>query len=957
MVQRPATAPTHQRSSEVEPREASGLTTRLILAYVESEGGRDAVDDLLGRAGLADREEELRDEHCWFADSVRTRLFSAAAEVFDDPDIARRIGEEAMELNVGHAFKLAMRALGSPRLIYSNVARGNAKFTLVHKMDLVALGDRHARIRNVPLAPARWHPATCPYNIGLLSSAPRLFGRPPARVRHTTCIGTGAQECIYEVDWGGPDAGAVAAAGWSAAGLGGLAAAALLLPAALPFAAAGATAAAALAGRRVYAIRRRRWSMLEQAARTEAGDAGRLTASLQDLVSDLDLDQVLAKVTRNAQVAVGGTEFALLVEEEQKGTLHCRSSSGLPPSAVAALERWASAASGLSGAPAVLDDLATVAELETLPTDRRLPLRSLCAAPLTFQDRSLGVLIALAGAPSGFLPRDVELLRSYAAQAAIALSNARLYAKQEARASRDHLTGLLNHREFHETVARELERCRRYGGRMTVAVFDLDDFKLVNDTRGHAEGDRVLQAFAEALAEACRATDLAFRIGGDEFALVLPEVGAAAADAAAARVTKQIAGAEHRVQVSFGAASWPDAGPSKDAFLASADDNLYAGKRASARQAGADLPPGETRREWARLSASSRLAAKLAPLLDPAEIARTAAQELDATLSPFFVVVHRLDDDAHLRPIAGAGALVDQLDDLFAWEMPIGRGINGRAARTGEPVLVGDTRRDPDFVVAEGVEETRSELAVPIRVAGEVWGVLDLEERAPYAFGPDDVLFADAIAATIGAAIHRSRLFEELEGAFMGTLAVLSDALEAKDPYTAAHARDVADLSERVGAALGMAADELRTLRYGALLHDVGKIGVRTEILRKPGPLSGDEFEEIKRHTVIGAQMLERIPFFAAVHPLVRSAHERWDGSGYPDGLDGEAIPLAARIICACDALHAMTSDRPYGRALPHAAALAELRANAGTQFDPQVVDALLTAEGKPLARTLHLVR
>lgn len=174
-----------------------------------------------------------------------------------------------------------MRALGSPRLIYSNVARGNAKFTLVHKMDLVELGDGHARIRNVPLAPAQWHPATCPYNIGLLSSAPRLFGRPPARVRHTTCIGTGAQECVYEADWGGPDARAVAAAGLTAAGLGGLAAAALLLPAALPFAAAGATAAAALAGRRVYAIRRRRWIMLEQAARTEAGDAGRLTASLQ----------------------------------------------------------------------------------------------------------------------------------------------------------------------------------------------------------------------------------------------------------------------------------------------------------------------------------------------------------------------------------------------------------------------------------------------------------------------------------------------------------------------------------------------------------------------------------------------------------------------------------------------------------------------------------------------------
>ncbi len=150
--------------------------------------------------------------------------------------------------------------------------------------------------------------------------------------------------------------------------------------------------------------------------------------------------------------------------------------------------------------------------------------------------------------------------------------------------------------------------------------------------------------------------------------------------------------------------------------------------------------------------------------------------------------------------------------------------------------------------------------------------------------------------------------------------------------------REVADLAQRAGETLGMAADELRTLRYGALLHDVGKIGIPTEILRKPGPLSDEEFDEVKAHPVIGARMLERIPFFAAVHPLVRSAHERWDGAGYPDGLCGEDIPLGARIICACDALQAMTSDRPYRRAMPCAAALTELRTNAGTQFDPKVV-------------------
>jgi putative nucleotidyltransferase with HDIG domain len=198
------------------------------------------------------------------------------------------------------------------------------------------------------------------------------------------------------------------------------------------------------------------------------------------------------------------------------------------------------------------------------------------------------------------------------------------------------------------------------------------------------------------------------------------------------------------------------------------------------------------------------------------------------------------------------------------------------------------------------------------------------------------------VCAHVGAALDRGRLVSELEGTFMTTLGVLSDALERKDAYTAAHAREVEELTERVGNRLRLSAQDLRTLRYGALLHDIGKIGVRSEVLNKPGSLTPEEFEEIKQHTVIGAKMLERIPFFEDVHPVVRSAHERWDGQGYPDGLAGEAIPLGARIVCACDAFHAMTSDRPYRPAMPEADAIKEMVDNAGAQFDPDVVNALV---------------
>jgi putative nucleotidyltransferase with HDIG domain len=321
--------------------------------------------------------------------------------------------------------------------------------------------------------------------------------------------------------------------------------------------------------------------------------------------------------------------------------------------------------------------------------------------------------------------------------------------------------------------------------------------------------------------------------------------------------------------------------------------------------------------------------------------------ELHETFGWFLVVMHRLDGGV-LRPIAGAGEMIEGMGDaIWRWEQGIADGINGRAARTGEPVIVSDTRREPDFLAPEGDGLfAGSELAVPIRVAGEVWGVLNLEDRRTNAFGPDDLIFADMLAGHIGAALDRSRLFNELEQTFTTTLAMLSDALERKDAYTAAHADEVADLSVAVGRRLGLDEAELRKLNYGGLLHDIGKIGIRSEIILKPAKLTDEEFAEIKQHTIIGADMLSRIPFFEDVVPLVRSAHERWDGRGYPDGLAGAGIPLGARVVCCCDAYNAMITERPYKKAMAVVDAVAELRRCRGTQFDPQVVDALLAELG-----------
>jgi len=195
---------------------------------------------------------------------------------------------------------------------------------------------------------------------------------------------------------------------------------------------------------------------------------------------------------------------------------------------------------------------------------------------------------------------------------------------------------------------------------------------------------------------------------------------------------------------------------------------------------------------------------------------------------------------------------------------------------------------------------------------------------------------------------HRLDETVALSTAYRGTALLLGDIVEADDHYTGVHSRDVVDLSVAVARALGLSARQQRDVEFAALLHDVGKIRIPKDIINKPGPLDPDEWELVKRHPVDGEEMLELVGgTLATVGRIVRASHERFDGEGYPDGLAGEEIPVEARIICACDAYSAMTTDRPYRAALSPAQALAELRRCAGTQFDPRVVVALERVLGR----------
>jgi len=189
----------------------------------------------------------------------------------------------------------------------------------------------------------------------------------------------------------------------------------------------------------------------------------------------------------------------------------------------------------------------------------------------------------------------------------------------------------------------------------------------------------------------------------------------------------------------------------------------------------------------------------------------------------------------------------------------------------------------------------------------------------------------------------RVRQAIELSRAYRGTTLLLSDVLEVDDEYTGLHSRSVVSLSVAVSDELGLSSRQRRNVEFGALLHDVGKIAVPNEIINKPGPLTDAEWLVIKTHTIEGQRMLDRVGgLLSDVGQIVRSSHEKWDGSGYPDGLAGDEIPVESAIVSCCDAFNAMTTDRSYRDAMSLDDAIDEVQANAGTQFSPAVVDALM---------------
>jgi diguanylate cyclase (GGDEF)-like protein len=572
----------HARTSWRQARACSGLTSRLILAYVERDGGRPAVDQLLARAGLSDREAELRDENSWFSFETKIKLWDAAAAVTGDPKVAEHVGESALEFGIALGLKRALRALGSPDFVYRNVARANSKFNCTHQFEAVVSEAGHIRLAFRDVSATGYHHYDCEYTIGLLRTVPQLFGFPPARISHQFCGCRGADHCEYDVQWvAGIATGTRPIVIAGAAGVVFAATGAIFDPLLLGAGAGLAGAAAGIAGIRAAIFTRRRISALETRLRDQDLRADAQLASLAALSSELRLDDVLDAITSSASTAVGGAQFALLIAEGD--SMRADRHSGLSTDSLWRLEHWAQESHGeLNEGPIVIDDLTTVPSLTELTLDRPLPLGAVCAAPLIFRDRLLGALVALAPGTEMFLPQDVRALEIYATHAAIALSNARLVGQLEREAAEDPLTGLANKRSFELAYTAELNRAFRNGDSIAVITLDVDRFKEINDRYHHSFGDQVLVAVAAAVRSAVRSYDTVARIGGDEFVVLLPSAGVDEASVVAERARSLVAEIdlpEGKLSCSAGIAAVKGDELNASQILDAADAALYTAKR------------------------------------------------------------------------------------------------------------------------------------------------------------------------------------------------------------------------------------------------------------------------------------------------------------------------------------------------------------------------------------------
>jgi HD-GYP domain-containing protein (c-di-GMP phosphodiesterase class II)/putative methionine-R-sulfoxide reductase with GAF domain len=338
------------------------------------------------------------------------------------------------------------------------------------------------------------------------------------------------------------------------------------------------------------------------------------------------------------------------------------------------------------------------------------------------------------------------------------------------------------------------------------------------------------------------------------------------------------------------------------------------------------------RREAESATSLLEFGRELATLVELDDIAgrvtELSSEILDSRNTSFY-----LESNGELRLQGEHGHSPETAAELAAHPYPLDALQGSREAYVAEP-------RDYEPLIGKAPVPGGRYAVAPFDVDGRVGCLVALVERDD--FGERELALLGGLAQQAKLAIANASSYEGLERTFVSTVEALANALEANDEYTSTHARWITDLSLRVGRELGLEERALKCLELGALLHDIGKIGIPSDVLAKPGRLTAAERTLVQTHPELGERIIAPIDRLQVVRPIVRHCHERWDGRGYPDGVAGEDIPLESRIIFVCDAYHAMTTDRPYRRRLSHREAVRRLAEGAGSQFDPHVVEVAL---------------
>lgn len=283
-------------------------------------------------------------------------------------------------------------------------------------------------------------------------------------------------------------------------------------------------------------------------------------------------------------------------------------------------------------------------------------------------------------------------------------------------------------------------------------------------------------------------------------------------------------------------------------------------------------------------------------------------------------------------------------------EVEVGDKISGWVVKHNKPVLVRNIEGDPRF--AKRSQEkyyNKSLMSVPLTIRGKVIGVLNVNnKKTRRIFNGEDFRLLKQIAAQVAIVIENARLYKRLSDLYMRTITSLAAAIDARDHYTRSHSEMVAKYAVAIAEAMKLPPERIELIRQASHLHDIGKIGVHDFILLKPGKLTNEEWEEVKLHSVKGAEILEPlVVFLDGAIDMVRQHHERYDGRGYPGNYRNGEIDIGARIMAVADAFDAMLSGRPYKKAYSEERAIEELRGNSGTQFDPEIVETFLEVLNK----------